>query len=149
MHGVDLLEPRVAAARAAVPAADVRLADVRRLPFEAATFDAVFLFTVLSSLPSAAAVREALAETRRVLAPGGAIVVWEPRVPTPGNRATRLVGARELRAAAGPPAAEVTLTLLPPLARRLGAATPGLYGRLSRLRPLRTHRLAICRRTRS
>jgi len=35
-----------------------------------------------------------------------------------------------------------TLTLAPPLARRVG----GLYAPLARLRPLRSHRLALARR---
>ncbi|MGH2944996.1 MAG: class I SAM-dependent methyltransferase, partial [Solirubrobacteraceae bacterium] len=142
LHGVDLLPGRVAAARAAVPGADVRVADVRSLPFDDESFDTIFFFTVLSSLPSARAVQEALREARRVLAPGGRLAVWEPRVPT-ANRATRLVRRGEMRAAAGRPIADVTLTLTPPLARRLGRATGRLYEPLARVPLLRTHRLTI------
>jgi ubiquinone/menaquinone biosynthesis C-methylase UbiE len=139
LHGIDVDAGRVAAARAAVPGADVRVGDVRALPYGDGRFDAVFLLTVLSSLPAtSAAMREAL----RVLAPGGRLVIWEPRVPTP-NRATRLVRRRELRAVAGPPSAEVALTLLPPLARRLGRATDRLYHPLARVPLLRTHRLLV------
>jgi ubiquinone/menaquinone biosynthesis C-methylase UbiE len=139
LHGVDLSPERVEAAAAAVPVADVRVGDVRALPFGDGSFDGLFLFTVLSSLPSTAtALREAL----RVLASGGRLVIWEPRLPT-ANRDTRLVTRAELRAVAGPPAAERSLTLLPPLARRLGRATERLYEPLARLAPLRTHRLTV------
>jgi ubiquinone/menaquinone biosynthesis C-methylase UbiE len=135
LHGIDLDPDRVRAARDTMPSADVRTGDVRALPYADGSFDGVFLFTVLSSLPAtAAAVREAL----RVLSPGGRLVIWEPRVPTP-NRATRLVTRAELRAVAGTPAAEATLTLLPPLARRLGR----LYAPLARVPLLRTHRLTV------
>jgi hypothetical protein len=37
------------------------------------------------------------------------------------------------------------VTLLPQVARRLGAATPKLYPPLARLAPLRSHRLAVYR----
>jgi ubiquinone/menaquinone biosynthesis C-methylase UbiE len=139
LHGIDRDERRVAAARVAVPEADVRVGDVRALPYGDGAFDAIYLLTVLSSLPSTG---EALREALRVLAPGGRLVIWEPRVPT-ANRATRLVTRRELRAVAGPPDAEVALTLLPPLARRLGRATDRLYEPLARVPALRTHRLVV------
>ena len=82
-----------------------------------------------------------LREARRVLEPGGAVAVWEPRWPTV-NRNTRLVRLSELRSALGPRLTMRTLTLAPPLARRVGR----LYGPLARLQPLRSHRLALARR---
>jgi len=48
--------------------------DARRLPYDDATFDAAFLVTVLGEVPDQAA---ALAELRRVLKPGGRLVVGE------------------------------------------------------------------------
>ncbi len=114
LHGLDVLAARAEAAAAAVPGADVRTGDVRALPYEDGRFAAVFLFTVLSSLAGQSDVAAAVAEARRVLAPGGALVVWEPRVPNPLNRHTRLVRAREL----GPGVESRTLTPLPWLIRR-------------------------------
>jgi ubiquinone/menaquinone biosynthesis C-methylase UbiE len=49
-------------------------ADARGLPFPAATFDAVFMVTALGEIPDQHA---ALAEVRRVLVPGGRLVVGE------------------------------------------------------------------------
>jgi SAM-dependent methyltransferase len=138
--GVDLLEERVAAAREQVPGASLRQADASRLPLRDASCSLVTLFTVLSAMPSRAAVAAALAEARRVTAPGGAVVVWEPRVPTL-NPHTRLVRRAELGGVLGGEIAYRSLTVAPPLARRLGR----WYRPLSRLAPLRTHRLAVAR----
>ena len=98
LYGVDLLPERVGAALVRVPEANVEVADIRRLPHPDEYFDVVTLFTVLSSLPERADVATALAEARRVLAPGGALLIWEPRWPNPLNPRTRLVMSRDLHA---------------------------------------------------
>jgi SAM-dependent methyltransferase len=143
LHGVELLPERAAAARSRVPMAAIALADARELPFDAGSFDVVALFTVLSSLSNATDAEQALCEARRVLSPRGAMLVWEPRIRNPFNHDTLLVGLPLLeRALAGMQVEVRTLTLLPPLARRLGMRlTAGLYPRLSRMPLLRTHRL--------
>jgi hypothetical protein len=66
-------------------------------------------------------------------------------VPTV-NRATRLVRESEVSAALGPEVSSRPITLLPPLARRLGRTTPRLYQALARLPSLRSHRLMEWRR---
>lgn len=143
LHGVELIEGRIAAARRALPRANIRRADARRLPFESEAFDVVTMFTVLSSLPDARSVQTGLREARRVLAPGGVLLVYEPRRPNPLNKATRLITARDLDRALGPGWSEAPLTVFPPLVRRLGAFAGRLYPRLARARPLLTHRLAV------
>jgi hypothetical protein len=109
----------------------------------------VTLLTVLSSLPDAEAVRMVLGEAKRVLGPGGVAIVYEPRWPNPFNRATRVVAASELDRALGPARAETALTVVPPLARRLGRLAPALYPRLAALRPLLTHRLVVAQSERN
>jgi SAM-dependent methyltransferase len=137
--GVDLLAERARMARERIPGGRVIEGDVRSLPLEAGHCSLVMLFTVLSAMASPEDVRSALGEARRVLAPGGAIAVWEPRVWTP-NPHTRLVGLDELRAELGRELRVRTLTLAPPLARRVGRR---LYGPLARIPALRTHRLVV------
>ncbi len=143
LHGVDLLDERLRAAAAACPGAAITKGDVTRLPYEDRRFAAVFLLTVLSSLPDREAIRRALGEARRILVPGGSLVIWEPRVPNPLNRHTRLVTRADLRAATGLEPRSRTLTVLPPLSRRLGRATAALYPPLARVPALRTHRLHV------
>ncbi len=141
LTGLDVQPSRVAAARQAVPDARVMVADARRTALPDGEFSLVLMLTLLSSLGSGGAVREALSEARRVLAPGGLLLCYEPRVPNPLNRRTRLIRNGDLAAAGIVPHQDTTLTLVPWLARRLGRRTPERYARLARLRALRTHRL--------
>ena len=139
-HGVDRDRERVAAAARRAPAAQVVEGDVCALPFDDGRFGAVFLVTVLSSLGSREAVGAAVREAWRVLEPGGRLIVWDARVPTP-NRATRLVRVGDISRTLGRrPTAERTLTVAPPLARRLAARW---YPRLASVPLLRSHRLAV------
>ena len=139
--GVELQQQRVLTARKRVPGAQILQGDVRRLPLQSASCSLVLLFTVLSAMSTIDDVRAGLGEARRVLASGGAIAIWEPRVPTP-NRHTRLIGISELRSVLGGELEVRPVTLAPPLARRSGQA---LYGRLARVPALRTHRLIVAR----
>jgi SAM-dependent methyltransferase len=140
LAGVELLGERTAAAAARVPGSRIEQADARGLPLPDGSCSLVTLFTVLSSMASSADAAAALREALRVLAPGGAVAVWEPRWLTL-NRHTRLVRLRELRAALGGELTLRTITLAPPLARRAGR----LYEPLARVAPLRSHRLLIAR----
>ena len=140
--GVDLLPERVQAARSRVPDARVLAGDVRSdLPLPPGSCSLVMLFTVLSAMGSREDVRGALTQARRVLAAGGAIAIWEPRVWTP-NRHTRRIALGELRSVLGGELQVRSLTLLPPLARRM---TGRLYEPLARVPALRTHRLVVAR----
>jgi len=145
LFGVDLAAERVAAARSRVPGPRIRAADARALPYPNANFGTVLFVVALSSLQSHDDVRAALREGKRVLAPGGVLVVYEPRVPNPMNSATRLVRRSDLDSAGVSTASASTLTLLPALGRRLGRTTSALHPLLSRVPPLRTHRLYVHR----
>lgn len=145
LHGLELIGDRVAAARRAAAGAAVTQGDVTAMPYPDERFRLALLFTVLSSLPTAGAQAAALREARRVLVPGGLLLVYEPRVPTPANRRTRRVRPRDVAAAVGPPDALRRLTVAPPLARRLGPRTDRLYPRLAAIPALRTHWLGAFR----
>lgn len=146
LHGVELLPARASAAAAGVPEATIELADARALPYEDDSFDLATLFVVLSSMRTRADAAQALREARRVLAPGGALLLWEPRVPNPLNRETVLITPRLVSGALSGAAIERrTLTVLPPLARRLGAYTQRAYPLLRRIPALRSHQLFCAR----
>src|SRR5215213_7304835 len=83
--GVDIAEAVVhAAGETAGPDVDLQVGDVRALPFPDASFDAVVCFEVIEHVEERS---ETLAELRRVLAPGGIVLVSSPNrdVYVPGN----------------------------------------------------------------
>jgi ubiquinone/menaquinone biosynthesis C-methylase UbiE len=143
--GVDLLEARIAEARKRLPDSRFEVADARRLPFPDQSFEVVLMLTLLSSLSGPASISATLMEARRVLTRDGTLLVYEPRFPNPLNRNTVFISRRMLRSGLGGEPAEVRLTVLPPLSRRLGRRTDRLYPRLARIGPLLTHRLSIHR----
>jgi SAM-dependent methyltransferase len=77
--GVDLVPARLRDARLAMRAhavvAELAAADAARLPFAPASFDAAFAVAVLQHV---ARPREVIANLRRVLRPGGRLVIAEP-----------------------------------------------------------------------
>jgi ubiquinone/menaquinone biosynthesis C-methylase UbiE len=141
LYGIDIQPERVTGARKAVPEAAIAVGDARNLRFPDASFAVVLQLTLLSSLGSHRAIRESLGVGMRVLAPGGLLLIYEPRLPNPLNRHTLLVKDSDLDAAGVTPRQELSLTVVPGLARRLGSRTEERYERLARLPFLRTHRL--------
>jgi ubiquinone/menaquinone biosynthesis C-methylase UbiE len=75
LSAVDLSPVLVNNTRQRVPDADVRVADIEALPFSDAAFDAVFATEVMEHLPDPV---KALREVRRVLKPGGWLLVSLP-----------------------------------------------------------------------
>ena len=138
IYGVDALPQHARAAADAVPGAHILEADAHALPFADGTFALVTLFTVLLGMPPRD-IETVLAECHRVLARGGILIAYEPRAPNPFNPSTRRVRRADINLPE--PFHSRTLTLLPPLARRLGSLTGVLYPTLAALPPLRTHRL--------
>jgi ubiquinone/menaquinone biosynthesis C-methylase UbiE len=146
LYGAEVDPARLEAARRRIPGATIVKADAAALPFPDEAFDAVFFVVSLSSMGPAAKARSALAEGLRVLVSGGLLAVYEPRLPNPCNHSTRRLRRADLRAAGVTPAASRSLTLLPPLGRRLGRLTDAFHPALSHLAPLRSHRLTTHRK---
>ena len=139
--GVDIRAGRVAPRPGLPEEVELRTADLRELPQPDDSFELVLLFTALSSLASGEDVRRALGEARRVLAPGGAVLVYEPRIPNPFNRETRRIRRGELERGLGGAVAAHPLTPLPPLVRLAGRRAPRAVPALMRLPLPRTHAL--------
>lgn len=146
LHGVDLLPDRVELARRVVPTATLRVGSAEKLPYPDGWFDVVLSSTVFSSIIDDGISRALAREMERVLAADGVILCYDVRYPNPWNAHTRAIRSRELRRLfPGSGMRLVPITLLPPLARRLGTFTAGAYGLLHTLPFLRSHYLAEIR----
>jgi ubiquinone/menaquinone biosynthesis C-methylase UbiE len=138
--GVDLLAARVAEASRRIPDATFIVASADRLPMPNYAFDAVVAATLFSSVRERW-LREAIAsEIRRVLRPGGRLVVYDIRYPSPGNANVLPISLAEFESMfRGWTRYSRTLTVIPPLARTRLAASHRRYRLLSRFPPLRSH----------
>jgi len=144
ISGVDLLPDRIATARRRFPAAHLECADAGQLPFIDHSFSLVLLFTVVSSLRSPKMCHALAGEAARVLRPGGAVLWYDLRLPNPYNAEVRAVRRDELRRLFPGFRQELaSVTVLPPLARRLGHQAARFYPRLAALPWLRTHWLGL------
>ena len=144
LYGVDLLPDRIAEAQQLYPEIHFQHANAERLDFQDAAFDLVLLFTVFTSILSTRMAHNVADEVSRVLKPGGAAVWYDFRYDNPRNPNVRGMPSAAIRALF--PDFDLrlrTVTLLPPLARRLGRATPVLYPALALIPPLRTHYLGL------
>ena len=137
--GVDLLFERLVSADHSL-AGCLANADGSALPFRNCSFGLVTLFTMMSSVQDPS-VRHAIAqEIDRTLVPGGIVVFYDMRIPNPTNRFTRPVSRRQWRALFPTYADSMrSLTVLPPLARRMGRTTPYSYPLVARAPFMRSH----------
>lgn len=142
--GIDLLGDRVDRARRAYPEVEFHLGNAEHLPFPDRSFGLVVTYTVFSSILDQAMASNVAREIVRVMAPGGGLLWYDFRYDSPSNPNVRGVSAARVRALF--PALHGRLhglTLIPPLARRLGRLTPVAYPALSALPPLRSHLLGL------
>jgi SAM-dependent methyltransferase len=144
LHGIDLLQDRVASAQTTLPQADIRLGDIQSLPYEDGSFDLVLGFTLLSSVLGAEARQRVAGEMARVTRPGGLILIYDFWI-NPTNRHVRPLKRSELRELF--PGSTVTFrgTTLAPLITRALIRAPGGWlacTALEVIRFLRTHFLA-------
>lgn len=144
LYGVDLLPDRIAAAQQAFPDLHFQQANAERIEFPASTFDLVLLFTVFTSILDLQMAHNVAAEVQRVLKPGGAVIWYDFRYNNPYNPHVRGMTRAKIQQLFPEFTLHLrTVTLLPPLARRLGALTPLFYPLLTRLPLLRTHYLGL------
>jgi SAM-dependent methyltransferase len=147
--GVDVRADAVAHAHTRWPEIGLDVADATALPYRDASFDLALCFTLFTSILDDRIARQVASELRRVLRPGGALLWYDFRVGNPWNPHVRGMSRRSIRALfPGWPGSVRLVTLLPPLARRLGSLTPVLYPVLGTLPALRTHWAGLLERPR-
>ncbi|MDP9340584.1 MAG: class I SAM-dependent methyltransferase [Actinomycetota bacterium] len=145
--GVDLVAGRIEVARRTHPDITFLEANAEHLDFLDGPFDLVVLFTVMSSILDADMAANVARSVDRVLAPGGAVVWFDLRYPIPYNRTTRPMTRK--RVAGLFPGYGLELhreTVVPPLARRLGALAPIGFPILEAIPVLNTHYLGLLTR---
>jgi ubiquinone/menaquinone biosynthesis C-methylase UbiE len=143
LHGIDIQADLVETARQAAPDLDLRVGDARDLPFPAAGFDLVLAFTMLSSMGGETERMHAAAEMRRVLRPGGAVLVYDFWT-NPLNPDVQPVGVRQLRRLFPDCTVDASLiTLAAPVARAVAPYSWLACALLEAVPLLRTHRLAL------
>ncbi len=142
-HGVDLAPSRLAHTRGRLPGAALLRADGAALPFHDDAFDAVLLFTALSSVRAPEHRARIASEARRVVRPGGVILVYDfRRHPRPGG-ARGLPADEVLRLFPGAARETVRLTPIAPLLRWVGRVSLPAARALVRAGLFRTHFLVM------
>lgn len=137
--GVDLLLWRLRKGRESGRSYQAVTASAADLPFPDASFDLVSQFTMMTSVLDEAVKCRIAAETIRVLKTNGYILWYDFRCSNPGNRDARGIGRKEIaRLFPGLPIKIETVTLVPPLARKLPLPLLKFFYRLP---ILRTHYL--------
>jgi ubiquinone/menaquinone biosynthesis C-methylase UbiE len=145
--GIDLDDARVEIARNRFPKADLRTGDATALPWTDELVDIVIASTVFSSVLDVE-VRKAIAnEMVRVLKPGGAVVWYDMRVGNPSNPNVKGIGKSEIRELFETLDCKVqSVTLIPPLARRIFSNFELLAKTLLRFPFLRSHYVGVFRK---
>jgi ubiquinone/menaquinone biosynthesis C-methylase UbiE len=142
--GIDLLPERVEAAQRAFPNIAFHVGNAEHLPFPDRSFDLIVAYTVFSSILDPAMAANVASEIRRVMRPGGGLLWYDFRYKSPANPNVRGVSGARVRMLFPDLKGQLTaVTLVPPLARRLGVLTPVAYPMLALLPPLRSHLLGL------
>jgi succinoglycan biosynthesis protein ExoA len=144
LWGVDLIPDRIRVGQRNLSGIRLQIANAESLPFAAGSFDLVVVFTVFSSILKRQMAVNIAAEIKRVLAPQGAVLWYDFRINNPFNKHVRGVSRKTLRRLF--PHFQIaveSVSLLPPLVRRLGCLTGVLYRPLRHLPFLRSHLLGL------
>jgi SAM-dependent methyltransferase len=145
--GIEVQWPRLAGLRQRFRGLHAVQADASRLPFPDASFDLVNQATMMTLVLNAEMRTRIAAEMVRVCKPTGAILWFDYRYTNPANPDARGIGAAEIRRLF--PGCAISLrsvSLAPPIARRVVRLSVTLCRLLEWCAPLRTHYLAIIRR---
>jgi ubiquinone/menaquinone biosynthesis C-methylase UbiE len=146
LHGVDLLEDRLAMAQHALPSSHFVSADGQSLPFTDGSFDLVMQFTAISSILDPHIRKNLCQDMLRVLKKGGLLLSYDFWL-NPTNLQTRGLRPAEIREYF--PGCRVSfhrITLAPPIARRLVPVSWQLSAFLEKLIIFNTHYLALIHR---
>lgn len=148
LYGIDLAEHRIERARSINPAMHWYVGSAHQLPYEDSSFDLVISFVLFSSILSEPLRQKIADEMRRVLKPGGLILLHDFVYANPRNPAVRAITRQQIKQLFGRPGAVFdfrSMTLAPPLARLIAPRTYWLAFTLEQLKGLNTHIICTIR----
>lgn len=147
LFGVDLIKDRINEGRKLWPQLNLQQGDGTHLEFEDSSFDLVMVFSLFSSVLDPDITLRIASEMRRVLKMGGKIIWYDLRFNNPYNRNVIGYGPADIALLFRAFNVELTsITVLPPLVRRLGRLAPAFYPLLSRVSFLHSHYLGVLTR---
>jgi ubiquinone/menaquinone biosynthesis C-methylase UbiE len=145
--GIDLLPKRIAAARRTYPEFTFLHGNAEACDLPDGYFDLVPAFTLFSSILDPTMANGVASTMMRVLKDEGAVVWYDMRYPNPWNKHLKAITKRGIRQLFPALVPELeTISVLPPLARRLGNTADHTYPLLARIPFLRSHYLGLLRR---
>ncbi|NQT89896.1 MAG: class I SAM-dependent methyltransferase [Candidatus Omnitrophica bacterium] len=141
LYGVDLIPENIAEAKRRYPKIGFQCANAEKLDFPDGHFDLVVLFIVFTSILDDGVAKGMADEIQRVIKPGGGAILWHDfRYNNPFNTHVRGMTRQRIDKFFPDFKSDLrTITLLPPLSRRLGPLTDLLYPVLAAIPALRTH----------
>ncbi|SRR6266545_1607964 len=146
LFGVDLLANRIEVARKAYPQFTFVQGNAESSDFSDGSFDVLSAFTVFSSILDSVMASTVAQTMMRVLKEDGAVVWYDMRYPNPWNRHLRAMTKRQIGELFPEFRTELeSISLLPPIARRLGSSTHWTYPALASIPVLRSHYLGLLR----
>lgn len=144
--GIDLLPWRIAIARQNFPEFTFFNGNAESFDLPDQSFDLVAVLTVFSSILDSGMAHNIARTMRRLLKPDGAIVWYDMRYPNPRNPNLKAMTRRRIQELFPSFALQLeTVSLLPPIARRLGSLTGKAYPVLASVPFLRSHYVGLLR----
>lgn len=144
--GIDLLPAKIALARNRFPDFTFFDQNAECIDLPDRSFDLVAVLTVFSSILDLGMAHNVARTMRRLLKGDGAIVWYDMRYPNPWNPNLKAMTRPRIQELFPSFALQLeSVSLLPPIARRLGPLTGKVYPVLASVPPLRSHYLGLLR----
>jgi ubiquinone/menaquinone biosynthesis C-methylase UbiE len=144
--GVDLLPSRIKIARETFPTFTFIEGNAENFDVPDHSFDLVTVFTVFSSILNNVMARNVARSMSRIITNSGAVVWYDMRYPNPWNPHLRAMTKPRIHELFPSFTLELeSISLLPPMARRLGQLTDQAYPVLAAIPIFRSHYLGLLR----